>query len=55
MCTCVPKHAYKGQRVTCVSLLFSPSTMWILGIELRLPALATRSLPIEPSDFLRAV
>ena len=31
----VPQHTCGGQRTTCGSQ-FSPSTMWVLGIELRL-------------------
>lgn len=41
----VPQHECRGQKTTCKSC-FSPSTMWILRIELRSSG---ECLPAEPS------
>lgn len=38
-----------SQRTACGSR-FSPSIVWVMGVELTLPALATSPLPTEPSQ-----
>lgn len=50
VCTChgATACAHRGQRATCRSWV--PSTVWVLGIKLRLSCLATSAcLPTEPS------
>ena len=52
-CISMPPSPYGGQRTTCCRCFFSPSTMWVLGIELRLLGLATSiaPLPAKPSKY----
>lgn len=46
MCTCMPRHAYGGQR-TMFGRRLSPSTLSVLGIELRTSGMAASTLVTE--------
>lgn len=52
LCLCADKHAMVyvwSQRTACGGQT-SPSIVWVMGVELTLPGLATSPLPTEPSQ-----
>lgn len=50
----VPWQVCGGQRITCRGL-FSPSSVWVLGIKLRTSVLVGNTLPSEPSFWPSAL
>lgn len=44
-----PLYVCGGQRMTTCWSWLSPSTLWVLGTELRFSGIATSNLPAKPS------